>query len=528
MSEWRTPDALRGQLRELYGLECPPRWGMPRDLSRKTLGPKLSEVMARLGTPPMPWQRYVNDVALEIDPVTNGFAYRYVGLSVMRQQGKTTISYGAMIHRAMAFSRSNIIYTAQDRNYARARLEEEIYPAIMASPYARFWKSRMTNGSEQLIYQPGFSRIHIAANTESSGHGPPLDMGMMDEVFAHKDDRLQQAFAPAMLTREQYGQLWWGSNAGDERSTYLNDRRESGRRLVEAWWNGHTKKIRTAYFEWYPQADEHDRTDRSMWLECMPGMCPEPPCRCDPRGVWRHTCTAETVAAELDSMSEDPAAFDRAYLNITRKAVPPSDPNIPRAEWIKSIDPASVISGSMSFGIEVSPDREWSSIGVAGMRVDGKMHLELVARRAGVEWLIPGIVRLKELWDPACIVVDERSPAGAVLLQLERAGVATPRRPEYPRRGDLLVLRTVEAVRACGQWVDLVRSDGVRHRDQVELTAAVNSAVTRTVGDAWMFGRRVSGSDIAPLMACVNAAYGHGVRAGMVDDTGYDLAASVG
>jgi hypothetical protein len=40
------------------------------------------------GTPLMPWQRYVADVALEIDPETGLLAYRGVDVTVPRQSGR--------------------------------------------------------------------------------------------------------------------------------------------------------------------------------------------------------------------------------------------------------------------------------------------------------------------------------------------------------------------------------------------------------------------------------------------------------
>ena len=45
-----------------------------------------------LGWPLMGWQRYVADVAGEIDPATGLFAYAAVGLTVPRQSGKTTLT----------------------------------------------------------------------------------------------------------------------------------------------------------------------------------------------------------------------------------------------------------------------------------------------------------------------------------------------------------------------------------------------------------------------------------------------------
>ena len=67
---WQPPSEFAEQLRDQYELTCPPRWGTPRRPGFSTLGPKAAMVMQKLGFTPMPWQRYVLDVALEIDPET--------------------------------------------------------------------------------------------------------------------------------------------------------------------------------------------------------------------------------------------------------------------------------------------------------------------------------------------------------------------------------------------------------------------------------------------------------------------------
>ena len=85
---WSPPPEFAADLLDRYGLTCPPRWGTPRNPNFPSLGPKLWKVMTALGAPPMPWQKYVTDVALEIDPRTDLFVHREVGLSVSRQQGK--------------------------------------------------------------------------------------------------------------------------------------------------------------------------------------------------------------------------------------------------------------------------------------------------------------------------------------------------------------------------------------------------------------------------------------------------------
>ena len=56
---------------------CPPRWSTER-ADRPTYGGAVAAIATKLGTPLMPWQRHVVDVALEIDPATGLLAYRTV------------------------------------------------------------------------------------------------------------------------------------------------------------------------------------------------------------------------------------------------------------------------------------------------------------------------------------------------------------------------------------------------------------------------------------------------------------------
>src|SRR5690349_2860708 len=116
-------------------LSCPPRYGTPRRLDRPTLGPKVAEVARLLGMPLMPWQQHVVDVALEVDPGTGLLAYREVDLTVPRQSGKTSLILGVMVHRALGFGqRQKIVYTAQTRNDARKKWEDDHLTVLDASP----------------------------------------------------------------------------------------------------------------------------------------------------------------------------------------------------------------------------------------------------------------------------------------------------------------------------------------------------------------------------------------------------------
>ena len=513
---WAPPAEFAEDLRERYGLTCPPRWGTPRNPAYPSLGPKLWRVMELLGAPPMPWQKYVSDVALEVDPATGIFVHREVGLSVSRQQGKTELVLGAQVHRSLAWPRQRVIYAAQTRGMARERWEDEFWEKIAASKLAKRARIRKSNGNEAILWPKTRSRMGITANTEKAGHGPPLDLGIIDEAFAHEDDRLEQAFSPAMLTRVM-AQLLWASAGGTEKSAWLNKKRAKGRELIEALWaalaeNPAAPRPRTAYFEWYAP-ENMPRDDPATWYATLPAL--------------GYTVTEDTIRAELEKL--DPAEFDRAYLNRTRKSTPPDDPNVPKAEWGQLVAAESrPAADELAFAVDVSQDRKHASIGAAIRRPDGRVHLELVDRRAGTDWVVPALVRLAALWRPLVVAVSSAgAPAGSLIDDLVAAGITVPEKKDQPHRGHLVVMRSGDMTEACGQLADALRQSTVAHRDQVPLTAAVNGARTRRVGDAWVLDRTGSLADVAPLIAVTEARWALLAKGPAVLDD-YDIADSFG
>lgn len=510
--EWTCPSELSEQLEDLYGLTCPPMWGPPRRLYFPTFGPHIAKVMTALGVPPMPHQRYIADVATEVDPETGLFAYREVDLSIMRQQGKTAQFLGVMVHRLRAFVRNRVLYSAQTRNDARERLLEEFLPSIETAPpdLARQFHPRKGLGQESISCTTTRSRIQIIALREDSGHGPPLDLGMVDEAFAHTDSRIEEAMSPAMLTK-QMAQLWVASAAGTEKSRYWNAKRARGRELIERLWrSGLTQWPSICYIEWF--APEYmPRDDPKTWWFCMPAL--------------GRTITETTVKAELEKLGPD--EFDRGMLNRTKKHRPPVDTNVPTDEWPARLDEQSQPGRWLALAFDVSPDRKHGAIVAAGPNTAGVMHIEVIDYRPGTAWIVPRLAHLVALWQPIAIGVDDRGPAASLLTELAEPhnGIGKPVKPLDPQFGDLVVTNALDMARACGQFADAVRHAKLVHIGQDELGEALSAAVTRPLGDTWGWGRRGAQGDICTLVAATLARWAYVSRAFLAAD--YDPLASV-
>lgn len=466
-----------------------------------------------MGTPPMPHQRYMADVALEVDPETGILAYRKVGLSIPRQQGKTQQILATMIHRIRAWSRQNVNYAAQTRLMARQRWEDEFLVAMEQSkPMAGKFRARKGNGNEAIIWSKTRSKLGIVSNTEKAGHGPPLDLGMIDEAFAHIDARLEQAFTPAMATRPM-AQLHWASAGGTEQSIWLNEQRERGREQIEALWrSGLALWPAQAYFEWFAP-DELDRNDPATWFTCMPALCPtETGCLCDPERVWRHTVTVATIRADKENL--EPEEFDRAYLNRTRKKAPPPDPNVPSKQWPDRAETGSQVGDEIAIAVDISPLREASSIAVYGLRADGIGHAEVIDHRPGTDWVVARLAVLRERYNPVAIALDAKGPAGSLLIDLSKldSPIVPPAEAKKPKRGDLAIPTMIDVAASCGQFADAVRQGTLRHIDQVQLNVAMAGARSRPLGDAWAWARKAADVDISPLVAVTLARWAYVTR----------------
>lgn len=437
----------------------------------------------------MPWQQQVLDVALEIDAATGKLAYREVVLTVPRQSGKTTLLLVLILLRALGSPLQNIRYTAQTGSDARKKWTDDWLPILDASTFSRFYRVRLTNGHEALRFNNG-SLQALLATTQKAGHGGTIDLGILDEAFAHADARLEQALKPAMITRPQ-PQLWVVSTAGTpDKSPYLWGKVDIGRGAVDGGMTGSV-----AYFEW-SAADDLDPADPETWWSCMPAL--------------GYTVTEGAVASDFASM--DLGEFERAYLNRWKTAM--TEPVIPLAIWNALVDEHSEPLDPVCFAFDVSPDR-FASIAAAGVRADGRMHVEILERAHGTAWLPDRLAELKS-HRPVAIVCDPVGPAGSVLAALEQ------------RKVDIVTVTAQEHARACGMLYDLATELGpggdrqLHHLGDPDLLTALDGACKRPLGDAWAWSRKSSSVDISPLVAATLALWGSASRkrkkrAGVVD-----------
>lgn len=483
------PVTLMSSSMDLTGL-CRPRWATKRNYSRKTYGPKVRAVSEALRTPFMPWQQEVADIALEVNPETGRLHYRTVVITVPRQSGKTTLLLSLMVHRALGFDgRQNIIYTAQTQKAARKKWEEEHVHALEQSPFKGMYKVRYGMGTEQIKWENG-SRHSLTAPTEKAGHGETVDEVVIDEAFAQEDNRLEQALRPAMITRPE-PQLYIISTAGTARSTYLREKVDRGRALVESGLD-----TSLAYFEW-SAPDDADPASHDTWWRCMPAL--------------GHTINIDAIQADFELM--DLAEFRRAYLNQWSDEIPDAWLVITEQDWNWLKDNGSKIEERFSLGVDCTPERSFSSIVAAGNNPDGRTHVEITSsydgalydHRPGTSWVVPRLKELITRWNPDSVVIQPNGPAGSFIPE-----ILTFLDKSLDIKTKLELPSSTEYAGACQYLYDRVYDHSISHIGQAGFASAFAAVRKMELAEGgWKWNRKLVSTDISPVVAMTLAVFGN-------------------
>lgn len=494
----------------------PPRFGTPRDPSRKTLGPQLAKVAEAFGLQLHPWQRHVADVALEVDD-EDRLIYREVVITVPRQSGKTFLILVKIVWRLIVMAqtlgtRQLAVYTAQSRTKAREKLELEFANVLRESGARRFreidhprrrpqrrteWKINLNNGAERIQFGRG-NYLMIDAPTKTAGHGSTLDDGTIDEAFAHQDDAVELAMEPTMQTRDS-PQLWVVSTAGDDRSFFLWRKVLAGRKACETG-----RHAPVAYFEW-SLPDDAAWDDEKLWPKFHPNYHNP-----NVRRAMRAAC--EKAKRNPEDPEAGVNAFRRSYCNqwpkTPRLSTDINELPIPLATWDDLFDRTSVPADPVVFGIASMPDMSSSTITVASYRANGqRVHVEVVQSQKGVRWIGPRVKELVENWGPAAVVVRAGDQAASQI-------------PELKAHRDVEVVKLGEQsfAAACGAFRQRATSKGIVHRGDPQFRTALEGLRTRQVGrelEAW--DPLDSTSDITSIVAAT-CALAHLPQAAAEDD----------
>lgn len=465
-------------------LRCPPLYATPRRPDRPTTGTQRRIVADQLGVTPLEWQQHVWDVTGELVPHAETGemvpAYSIAVVVAPRRAGKSLLTLVDLTTTTLANKRQRAWYTAQTRADAATTLRDEWLPIVSSSNLARHIRPRMSNGSEALEVPRSASTTKLFAPTPAALHGQAGDLIVFDELWAHSLARgmeLQTAARPLMATRPGARMLML-SAAGTADSTWLIDWIDRGRLAASA-----DLGTGVCYLEWSADFEGADFDNPNVWLDAHPAVR---------RPGHTGTIGLDWLQAEY---ALDRPSFIRNYLGITDRAAgsgTPLDPSV----WA-GLGVSAPERKEMTIGVAVGVDQVSTAL-VAAHHDQGITTLEVIDYRQHTAWAVDRLIALYDRYQVTAIPIDAAGPAGVLWAPLEAAGLPVV---DSHLRG---------ATAAAAQLVESVAGGLIRHVPHPALDLAVNAARRRNVGDgAWLWGRRDTDADVAPLEAAGLARWAH-------------------
>jgi hypothetical protein len=453
----------------------------------------------------LPWQRWFLIHVLELRE-DDTLRFRTVVLLMARQNGKSTISQVIALWFMYVYGAPLVIGTAQDLDVA-----EEIWQGavdlVEETPELDALKRQVVkvNGKKALTLVSG-ERYKVKAANRRAGRGLSGDVVLLDELREHQSWDAWGAISKTTMARQQALVLAM-SNAGDATSVVLrylrklahtalgdpdglNREDDDGELLPDEEELELDEDDDTlAVFEWSAPPGSSIR-DRDAWAMANPAL--------------GHTISERTIASAVRT---DPEWIFRTEV-LCQWSDGTLEGPFPPGSWEASADEHSrrAPGAPIALCVDVSWDRSTGYIALASTREDGLHHVEVIARRAGTDWIVPWLTSPER---------SEEVRKAPVALQVKGAPVASLLKDLQEAKVRVIEWGGSSLGAATGAFYDRVRAavgEGsrateLRHRDQPVLNLAAATAATRPIGDAWLWDRRRSPTDAAPLIAVTGALW---------------------
>lgn len=435
-----------------------------------------------------PWQKWALIHILEIIGDLGGdwrFRFRTALILISRQNGKTVLSEVIASFFLNVLCVDSVFGTSLSLDKA-----EEVWEAVVQDQEtipelsAELHRVGRTNGSKKLVLT-GLRQYKVGAPTRRAGRGDSNDLVLLDEVREQRDWETWSA-SVASTNAKPNGMVVCFSNAGDPDSVVLRQLRETAIADINGSeagdYGGDVDATTLGLFEW--SAEDGAATDDIEQLaQANPAMgygyLTERALLSNrktfPESKFRSECMCQQVETIM------PAPF-------------------PDGAWAAGLDTQSCIEpeSELYFGIDLSADRKWASIGVCGMREDGHYHIEVVARRVGTAWV--------EDWFRA------RAYKGSMNLAFQSRGAPVSGLAEQicTIKGiNRIPIEGGDLTAGWGRFYDAVTGNGsirVYHLQQPVLDLPAKTMQLRNIGGGMELPDRAkSPDDIAPLFACFAA-----------------------
>lgn len=467
------------------------RGGTKRNPERKTDGATVGKFAKLLGTPLLPWQQYVADVAGEIDPETGSYFYDTVVLSTQRQCGKSTLIDTEDTRNAWWGPRRFIYYLAQTGNDSNKHFKEYL-KKLQASPLSVIAERPYLGAGDRSQPFSNGSQIVPMAVTNVAGHGVQGDKITLDEAFslsAETGKTILDGFLPTTVTRLRatgvQPQIWITSTEGTADSTFLNP-------ILDGFRAGDVPE-HTCWFDWGIPADaDPEDLDTIMKYHPAAGLL------WDIRQLKRFRDSFKQ--GDLD----DAAGWARAFGN--RRDTGVVDRVISTELWnstiTQPIQPSQLDGRKVVISAAVDLDATSTSISAGIKNNDDTTTVQLLKVMQGTGEAPDILLRLCTQYH-APLIMDNRGPNSELRDRLEAL------KDDYGEPVIEFVRMPPADYLATGQsFVSGLQNGVVLHANDPDLDASAVVCARTWSGDAWRITRRGTTGMTSPLESAILAAWG--------------------
>lgn len=479
-----------------------------------------------LGVTLYPWQKALLIRALELNE-DGTYRFRKVFVLVGRQNGKTTLltvlalwwlfTDAEEFPEHLPAEEFLILGTAQNLDIAEEAWDaalkrcdptpdEDDQRFVVEDLASETRKPVKTNGKKSLRLRNG-AKYEPRAASRMGGRGKSAARVIMDEM---REQHTWDVWGSVSKTKNAIfnSQLWGISSAGDAKSVVLAKLREgaiktiteyaayveTGIQSLEEFANTHD--VATALFEW-SAAPGRPLLDIDGILQSNPSVGYKPMFF---DSIWSDLLGDEPEATKRTEILCDwVTSRAEPYLDSDRWMESADAPDVDDDGVLVDVGSAIASDSRMVMGVDVYREKRLTrtSMVVAGYRDDGRVHLEVVAQRTGMTWVVKHAkaVRAKTGINQIAIQTKGCDAADLVAL-LAEAGF------------DIVDISGTVLLTAAGRLSDRLREDKIRHRAQGPLTLAIANGVTKALSGMPVWDRDGSPVDIAPVVAATYALVG--------------------
>lgn len=457
----------------------------------------------------LPWQRALLIRALELNP-DGTYRFKTVVLLVARQQGKSTLMQVLSLWRMYAEGAPLVIGTAQSLDIAEEQWAGAVEIARGIPELDELIEGVDQSSGKKALRLVTGERYKIAAASRRGGRGLSGDLVLLDELREHQNWQAWGAVTKTTMAR-RHAQIWTASNAGDVTSIVLRHLRTLAHRALD-WPDGTDGMVELpeetetddslGIFEW-SAAPDRSVWDRAGWCEANPSL--------------GYTVDERSIAG---AASTDPEHVFRTEVLCQFVNMIGSGP-FPAESWAKTLDAKDerVERGvkrdeerPACYGIDMSHDRTMVYIALAFWDTEGRIRGEIVAQRAGPDWVVPWLQSPNRKVVPEYVTFQRRgAPISSMWKSFEDAGLEVYPWGESELAGwhgnvfDQVKKAVADDAPENETPAEFRERVGISHGAQPVLDIAATSAQIKAVGDGWVIDRKASPHDAAPLLAWIAA-----------------------